>query len=148
MLQRRCILWLLPLLAARALLPAGFMPAVAHGSLALRFCDAGAVTAYESPWATARGTSAAGPAGDHGSLAVHAAHAEDGATHPGSSHTGAECPFAQSAGPLLGTASSAPPPAPAPIAIDTRTALVTLPSLAPLRYAAPRGPPPITATTA
>ena len=126
--QRRCLLWLLPLLAARALVPAGFMPAVAHGSLALGFCADGGVALH----------------------ATHPGHAATQAagSHAGGAHTGSECPFAQSAGPLLGAATPAPSSAPPPAAFGAPLVLTSVPSLAPWRHAAPRGPPSASSTTA
>ncbi len=110
---------LLPLLLLRALVPAGFMPAVDAGSLAIVFCEPGTVAA-----------------------APHARHHHDpGGGGVGGHAMSGECPFAQSAGPALpGTpaplASRVPlvhvPPAPLPDFAVTRT---------PLRYAAARGPP-------
>ena len=146
--KRSCILWLLPILAARALVPAGFMPAVAHGSLALRFCADGVAAVQVSRAAdgadAAAVASVAGPASEPALYALRAAQADHATRHAGSSHTGSECPFAQSTGPLLGSARSPPPPAPPPAAIDAWTALVSVPAQAPLRHAAPRGPPLVT----
>ena len=133
-------------------MPAGFMPAVAQGSLALGFCDSGVATVQRSRGpdglAAATGASMVGPAGLPALLAENAAHGDHAPARTGGSHAGSECPFAQSAGPLLGSASNAPPPAPPPTAIDARTALVTVPTVAPLRHAAPRGPPLIPSMTA
>jgi len=115
--------WVLALLAAllvRALVPAGFMPAVGAGSFALVFCEPGAMA-----------------------LGPHAHH-----HHPGPDGTGRgthsaspECPFAQSAAPALPTlaAVAIAPPRIALVPAARRDDEVL--TAAPLRYAAARGPP-------
>ncbi len=111
---------LVPLLLLRALIPAGFMPAVGAGSLALVYCEPGALVAPSS----------------------HAHHAP-GAEHAGhGAHTAAgECPFAQSAAPALPTLLAAVlvQPQPAPVAAAPRDD--QHPAAVPLRHAAARGPP-------
>jgi len=112
---------LLPALLLRALVPAGFMPAVGSGSFALVFCEPGTMA-----------------------VAAHAHHhhhsGADGAGH-GTPAVSAECPFAQSAAPALPTLAAVviahplvahAPPAPRD---DER------PTAVPLRHAAARGPP-------
>lgn len=76
-LTRRCIALLLPLMVLRALLPAGYMPAVEHGQWRMVMCSAG--------------------------LQLPAAHHTDHQPipdHPGSGHSGSPdggCPFASAA---------------------------------------------------
>ena len=113
--RRGWALALVPVLLLRALIPAGFMPAVGAGSWALVFCEPGVLAS------------------------AHAGHHE-GAGHAGHSASG-ECPFAQSAAPAL-PSLAAPPPAPPLVAhlAAARPDDLRLGS-APLRYAAPRGPP-------
>jgi hypothetical protein len=80
----RWLRWLLPLLVARALVPAGFMLSVDAGGLALTFCP-----------------SVAAPPAEHHAQAHHE-HGSD-ATHDHEQHhrghdTGSLCPFALVAG--------------------------------------------------
>jgi hypothetical protein len=112
---------LLAALLLRALVPAGFMPAVGSGSLALVFCQPGAPIA-------------AGPHARH----HHQGH--DGAGQ-GSHSASSACPFAQSAAPSLPTLA-APPPA-HPLVAHVRALRREDSGLrsVPLRYAAARGPP-------
>jgi hypothetical protein len=113
---------LLPALLLRALIPAGFMPAVGAGSPGLVFCEPGAA-----------GTAAL-PAHHH-----HP-HGHDDAGH-GSHRAAGECPFAQSAAPAL-PAAPALACLPLPIATLAATAGEDQVFLSvPLRHAAARGPP-------
>ena len=114
------VLALLPALLVRALVPAGFMPAVGAGSLALVFCEPGAMAA-----------------------APHAHHhvpGPDGAAH-GAHSASAECPFAQSAAPALPTVAAVAiaPPLVAHLMAARRDEAA--PTTLPLRHAAARGPP-------
>ena len=122
-IQRRTW-WVVALLAAlllRALIPAGFMPAIGSGSLALVFCEPGAEVAAGSP-----------------SSHHHTGH--DGAGQ-GKHSASSECPFAQSAAPSLPTLAAVPPAHPlighVPALRREDSALRSVP----LRYAAARGPP-------
>ncbi len=106
---------LLPLLAVRALVPAGFMAAPVAGSVQIVFCDAGAM------------------AGHH-----HAGH--DGGHH--SPVADPTCPFAQSAGPAplpsipVLAADAAPHSFERILAVSQ-----TAPASGPERQQTPRGPP-------
>ena len=114
---RRVQPWRAVLLAAlllRALVPAGFMPAVGAGSLALVFCEPGALV-------------------QHAHHAGHAGHGGHGVA--------SECPFAQSAGPALPTLALAPPAHPPSIHVPALGREPATQSDAPLRHAAARGPP-------
>ncbi len=110
---------LLPALLLRALVPAGFMPAVGSGSLALVFCE---------------------PAGQAAGPHAHHHPGADGAGH-GRHSASAECPFAQSAAPALPTLAAVaighPLVAHVPAARRGDERLPTVP----LRHAAARGPP-------
>jgi len=119
--------WAIALLAAlllRALVPAGFMPAVGAGSLALVFCEPGALVA----------------AGVHG--AHH--HGHDGAGN-GTHSAAAECPFAQSAAPSLPTLAALPPAHSLVAHVLALGRVTSALRPVPLRYAAARGPPSPTA---
>jgi hypothetical protein len=117
--RRGWALALVPALLLRAFIPAGFMPAVGEGSLALVFCEPG-VLASASPHT-----------GHHG---------HDGAGHGGHSASG-ECPFAQSAAPALPTLAAVPPSPPLVAEVGAAWRDDAAPGSAPRRYAAPRGPP-------
>ena len=112
---------LLPALLLRALIPAGFMPAVGAGSLALVFCEPSAL-------------GAAGP-GAH-----HHHHGQDPTGH-GSHAASGECPFAQSAAPVLPTVPALDHGHPqlAHVAAIRRDDQVF--RTVPPRHAAARGPP-------
>jgi hypothetical protein len=119
MIQRRS--WwaaaFLPALLLRALIPAGFMPAVGEGSLALVFCEPGALVA-------------AGP----NALHHHPGHDRAG---QGPHSASSECPFAQSAAPSLPTLAA---PLPAhPLSAHVPALRREDPALCsvPLRYTAP-----------
>jgi hypothetical protein len=110
----------LPVLILRALIPAGFMPAVGAGSLALVFCEPGVLAA--------------------GAHAAHQHHGQDGPGHAGHLAAG-DCPFAQSAAPAL--------PALAAVAV-AHPLVAHVPAIrpedpalrfVPLRHTAARGPP-------
>jgi hypothetical protein len=111
---------LLPLLLLRALIPAGFMPAVGAGSLALVFCE---------PAALAAGAHAA---------AHHHGHGDTG--HSGHLAS-AECPFAQSAAPALPTLAALPPAQPLVAHVAATTHAQSILPAAPPRHTAARGPP-------
>jgi hypothetical protein len=108
---------LVVLLLLRALIPAGFMPAIGAGSLALVFCDPGVMAGVAH-------------AGHH--------HHDDGA---GGAAPSGECPFAQSAAPALpalpATESGAPVLAAAPAPWHAPDSPLDVPP----RHAAARGPP-------
>jgi hypothetical protein len=112
---------LLAALLLRALIPAGFMPAVGAGSLALVFCAPGM---------------AAG-AGAHAHQHHHGQHGTGGTGHSAA----AQCPFAQSAAPALPTVAALhyAPPRLASLA-PTRREDQVAPAVTP-RHAAARGPP-------
>jgi hypothetical protein len=112
---------LLPALLLRALIPAGFMPAVGAGSLAFVFCEPGALVA-------------AGPQAPH----HHPGH--DGAGQGPHSASG-ECPFAQSAAPSLPTLAALPPAHPLIAHVPALRREDPALRSVPLRYAAARGPP-------
>jgi hypothetical protein len=111
---------LLAALLLRALVPAGFMPAVAAGSLALVFCEPGVLGA-----------------GAH----AHRHHPGPDGAGSGGHCASTECPFAQSAAPVL--PSVVPllhaPPRLARLAPLRREDQVQ--RSAPARHAAARGPP-------
>ena len=112
---------MLPALLLRALVPAGFMPAVGAGSPALVFCEPAAMAA--------------------GTHAQHHHPAADGASGHGAHSASAECPFAQSAAPALPilAALAIAHPLVAQVAAarpDDRNRPTV-----PLRHAAARGPP-------
>lgn len=88
-LFQRCVLWLLPLLLLRAVVPAGFMLSAAASGLELTFCSA------QSPMI-------AGLAGseDHAAHAGHDMHAgepgtsvDQHAAHHAGKHFDSPCPF-------------------------------------------------------
>lgn len=115
--RRRGLVPLVALLLLRALIPAGFMPAVGAGSLALVFCDPGVMAGVAH-------------AGHH--------HHEDSA---GGAAAAGECPFAQSSAPALpslpATEAGAPVLADAPAPWHAPD----FPLEVPPRHAAARGPP-------
>jgi hypothetical protein len=73
---RRWVLWLLPLIAARALIPAGFMLSAEHGSLQVVLC------------------SGSGPVMSMPASSAHAHHHGQPET---AAHDGSVCPFALAA---------------------------------------------------
>jgi hypothetical protein len=115
--RRRAVLALLAALVLRAFVPAGFMPAVRAGSLALVFCGPGAA--------------ASGP------HAHHLGHAA------GSGHAlrAGDCPFAQSASPVLPSVATPCGTSPRVAAVLRADRPAAPAPGVPLRYAAPRGPP-------
>jgi hypothetical protein len=112
---------LLPTLLLRALVPAGFMPAVGSGSLARVFCEPGAQVTV----------------GPH---APHHHPGDDGAGQ-GPHSASSECPFAQSATPSLPTLAALPPAHPLIAHVPAPGREDSILRSVPLRYAAARGPP-------
>lgn len=132
MLRRRIrlwTLWLLPLLAARAFVPGGFMLSVESGGLALTFCPG--LTQSRSLADLTHHASA------------HDEHAHHGGAHQGKSDGAADnapCPFA-----LVGAAAASSIPA---IATAIAACDVSLPihvshysQFGPIRADCARGPP-------
>lgn len=109
------------MLLVRALVPAGFMPAVGAGSFALVFCEPGALAAAGSP-------------------VPHHHHGHDGAGH-GAHSASAECPFAQSAAPALPTLPAVAPAHPLVAQVSPGALASAAPASVPHRHAAARGPP-------
>lgn len=131
-------LWILPLLVARALIPAGFMLSAGADGLDLMFCSG----SMQMPAALQH------PAGDHSEHAGHAGH-HDAAQHAGhgSSHSdggtqdNAPCPFS-----LAASAVSVDVPYPAAAALvpsDEIVAFISVPaaSVGPPGTDRIRGPP-------
>jgi hypothetical protein len=90
-LFQRCLLWLLPLLLVRAIVPAGFMVAADTNGLALTFCSAQAPLLAAASMPSVEGGHAMQHAGhqmpaDAGGVDPHAAH------HAGK-HFDSPCPF-------------------------------------------------------
>lgn len=136
------MLWIVPLLIARALIPTGFMVSVGADGLELMFCP-GAVTAADR--------SQRASLADFHSASLHAGHgdrlAHQGAQHSsdrdaaGASHENAPCPFSLVVSgvsfdvPFLAAASFAP--------TDDFVEFISAPasSAGPLRTDRIRGPP-------
>jgi Protein of unknown function (DUF2946) len=111
--------WIAPLLVLRALVPVGFMPAVAQGSLGFVFCEPGALVAA------------------HGMQ-----HAPGTERHAGThSHDVRVCPYALSGAPVLAYAAAAEVLALAALVRADSSSAPDFPHAKPLRYSAPRGPP-------
>lgn len=127
-LFKKWALWLLPLLAARALLPVGFMLSAGDGGLSLTFCPA------QVP-ALVAGAPAAGEHAAHGGASGHPAE------HSGDVRIDVPCSFALAAlGASVGTSSleqSVPPLFDEPIPHLPRL----LSSAGPVRADRIRGPP-------
>lgn len=137
------ILWIVPLLLARAMIPAGFMLSVGADGLDLMFCSG----SMQMPAGLQQ------PAGDHSEHAGHASHHEAGqhsghgsshhgdAASDGSTHSNAPCPFS-----LAASAASVDVlylAAVASASTDETVAFISAPaaSAGPLRTDRIRGPP-------
>jgi hypothetical protein len=137
-LSRRLVLWLLPLLAVRALVPAGFMLSAGANGLELQFCPAQG-TALVQALASVRGRQD----GSH----VHGVSlaADPGATHAHHHSGGHEasyaCPYALAAAGIAIAIPDVSAVAPGPS--DERVELVSPPSgtSGPVRADRIRGPP-------
>lgn len=107
-------LWILPLLVARALIPAGFMLSAGADGLDLMFCSG----------SMQMSAALQQPAGDHSEHAGHAGH-HDAAQHSGdgSSHSGSHHGDAASGG-------SSQDSAPCPFSLAASAASVDVPYLA------------------
>ncbi|MCU0975159.1 MAG: hypothetical protein MUC71_02465 [Steroidobacteraceae bacterium] len=116
-LRERVLLWLLPALVFRALIPVGFMPG-AGPALALELCSS---AGFGSVFAVYEGEGA--PSGQHGT----------GSHEP--------CAFAAGASPALAPDIAAPDaPVPGAARVAART-LLLLPAAAPSLRPQPRAPP-------
>ncbi len=128
-------LWILPLLLARALIPAGFMLSVDAGRLQLMFCPSGVVQALFSPKATQQQA--------HAEHQHHQGMHHGGADQASASHDddNSPCPFSLVASatpcdiPHLAGAADAPR--------DERFAFLSAPTfrVGPIRADRIRGPP-------
>jgi hypothetical protein len=137
----RCALWLLPLIAVRALVPVGFMVSVGAQGLDLTFCPSQAT-------ALVRMLAAVHPAPSHGQdlhgnthQVAGDAHAQHGSHHGGAQEIQIACPFA-----VASTATVADiPPLPA-VVFGPADEFIAFQSLlycgpGPLRTDRIRGPP-------
>ena len=129
-------LWILPLLIARAVIPAGYMLSTADG-LRLEFCPA--VIQSVAPPAVDH---AAHAAHHDASVSQHAMHqADQGAEHPANAHENAPCPFSLVAAIALLDVPFLP--ASAVVADDQDADFVSVPAfnVGPPRIDQIRGPP-------
>jgi hypothetical protein len=115
---RRCTAWLLPLLAVRLLVPAGFMVSVSDGGLDIVLCSGFTLPSAQ----LSTGTSQQHPAGvDH---ALHAlGNSSALVPNQGSEHTTHDnpiCPFALASGGALCPADKGVAEPPRLVAVQTR----------------------------
>jgi hypothetical protein len=129
--------WLLPLLVARALMPAGFMLAADGDGLRWVLCSGtGPVPMFQSSEQASEPTASAHP---H----EHAAHHQDGdhSNTSRSAHDNAVCPFAFAASPCATGAAFIAALAPLSAAEQTSTYSDPLLESGPVRVECIRGPP-------
>jgi hypothetical protein len=137
------MLWIVPLLVARAMLPAGFMLSAGADGLALMFCSGSMQMPAALPQPVADHSGHAGHAGHHdaGQLSGHANGHHGDAASGGSHHDNAPCPFS-----LAASGASVDVPflaAAALVTSDEIVAFVAGPaaSAGPVRTERIRGPP-------
>ena len=95
---KRCLLWLLPLLVAQALVPVGFMAVASEQGVTVGFCPVQSARVIE-----ALGPSASSPNHDHHAHHHHAATGDAAADDAATDTRSASCPYALVRNAIAGT---------------------------------------------